>query len=294
MSDISMDVVPNAVQNGRSTIKIAKPAAFNGDKSKFESWFRHVQMYFQFQDVQPTERNKILLTMSYMSEGYASEWSASYFDREEQKNVLQNPYSWRVFKTQLEHSFGPINNRQDTQERLVNFKQGKLPINKYLTKWEQILTTARYGLITDDTNEVDSLIRLLHSNCREAIVQGVEDEVGMIHSHSYVTWVAHLKERGKIIKSHPDKTSTASQKPPYYNPASRPLPNPSAPLARPDADCRNLTGVTFGGHGQLMDLDCQHAQAQGLCYKCSQPGTLPGIVLMLPLTPKEFVRCMKS
>lgn len=62
--------------------------------------------------------------------------------------------------------------------------------------------------------------------------------------------------------------------PPRQQTFARPYPQavarPTAPF--PQHDCRDATGVTYGGLGQPMDVAMNQARARRACYKCGKVG----------------------
>ena len=62
-------VAPTATNNntkGLGKSVLAKPDMFDGDKSKYVQWSRQITMYFARFDNEPSDTQKILMTLSYM------------------------------------------------------------------------------------------------------------------------------------------------------------------------------------------------------------------------------------
>ena len=152
----------------------------------------------------------------------------------------------------------------------------RMPIEEYLTRWGQLLVKAKYVMVAADSNAADYLIHLLRNNIRKSIVYAIEQETGMFTSRNYEDWVDKLLEKGQVLESCPggfdDPTGTQYSPPQIHYPYCPPPPYPidtcpstttttTTPMgvgtATPVSECRNTTGVVYGGQGRPMDLDRQ-------------------------------------
>jgi len=257
----------------KGPFKVSKLANFDSKKEQFSAWFQHVLMYFKSQDITPSPKQKILFTLSYMKSSFAAEWAALVFDCEKMKSLVDR-WSWSTFMKDIKSAFSPINKVHDAQERLSGFTQGKMPIEEYLTWWKQILITAKYSDIRNDTPTTDRLINLLHSNVRNEIIDSVDEELEMYGCRNLEKWLEKILIKGRILEHRQARQTgagTANRR--AGNPNYVPIPKPStSTTALTTTDCRDGTGTTYGGQGQPMDLSRQCAREGNLCYHCHQPG----------------------
>ncbi|KAG1899336.1 uncharacterized protein F5891DRAFT_1189772 [Suillus fuscotomentosus] len=184
--------------------------------------------------------------MSYMKTGYAGEWAALTYDREKAKSASHR-WDWDTFIKDLKVVFSPINEICDAQEHLATFTQGKMPIEEFLTRWMQILVMAEYSNVKANTTTVDHLINILRTNAHINIIDSVDEEPEMYGANR--------------------KTPN-----PTYYPSYKPSTSQSNPTSPTSTDRADGSGVTYGGHGQPMDLSRQHAHEGNLCYRCGQAG----------------------
>jgi hypothetical protein len=269
-----------------STVKMPLPNTFNGDKSKFTDWFRHVEIYWAFKD-EATDKQKILVTCQLMNEGPAGTWSAAYCARQiasanSKSKHAPSTYSWKEFVQALKETYAPINITGDAQARLRTLKQGTTLTDQFLITFTQIMSDAGYGLdIPRDTTEADHLIDLLRTNMNSCIVYTTEDTHQLHKSRDFDAYVKALKEVGKALESRNGGrvpavaaySSTSSTQPPIprYTPTRQ---QTAVPLTAPTAaaDRKDSTGVTYGGQGQPMDLSRSKASKSDRCYNCRGTG----------------------
>lgn len=148
------------------TFKPTKPPpTFNGDKTKFTDWFRHVEMYWAC--IQgATDEQKVLGTCLYMNNGPAATWSGAY-SKTELTKPRNDPHRcvWSTFVTMLKEAYAPISKMADAQAHLCRLKQGTVLTDQYIILFRQVLSDAGYpSTITSDTPEADHVIDVLKMN----------------------------------------------------------------------------------------------------------------------------------
>lgn len=276
--------------NNDDHAKPRKPPVFDGNKAEFNSWWHQIQLYLEASGEEFTDRRQIQLVLTYMQKGYAGEWAASYFNK--MRALLANQhYQWDPFEEALLKAFTLLNKVQEAQAEMARFRQGKMPIEEYLTRWGQLLVKAKCITVEADSNATDYLIYLLHNNVRKGIIYAVEQEGGMFASWDYEAWVAKLLEKGQVLESHPggfDNFVGGQRGPPqtrypYRPPAPRPAEarpptttttTTATPLgtATPISERRDATGIVYGGQGRPMDLDRQRGPrtTPPICYNCKE------------------------
>ena len=256
-----------------------RPKAFNGDKSQFSDWLRHVEMYWLFYD-SATEMQKILVTCELMNEGPAATWSGAWTAAQSGKS--QHSWSWEDFVKDLKEAYAPISETADAQARLRLLKQGSTPTDQFLITFTQIVAEAKYTDVKKDSPEADHLIDVLKANMNPTIVHATEDNHDMVATRDYQEFCSALKKTGKRIEGRhggkvPPTPFTSTNRPAtvprYTQPTPHPLPLRDAPTNAPSTnfgDRRDTTGITYGGQGLPMDVG--RSRRRQVCYNCGQPG----------------------
>ena len=280
--------------NNDDHAKPCKPPVFDGNKAEFNSWWHQIQLYLETSSEEFTDRHKIQLVLTYMQKGYAGEWAVSYFNKMRALPAEQH-YQWDPFEEALLKVFAPLNKVQEAQAEMAQFRQGKMLIEEYLTRWGQLLVKAKCVTVEANSSAANYLIYLLRNNVRKSIVYAVEQEGGMFTSQDYEAWAAKLLEKGQVLESCPggfDNFISGQCGPfqtryPYWPPTPRPTEErpPSTtttatatPLgtATPISERCDATGVVYGGQGRPMDLDRQRGRRTMplICYNCKEEGHL--------------------
>ncbi|KIK93232.1 hypothetical protein PAXRUDRAFT_789100 [Paxillus rubicundulus Ve08.2h10] len=124
-----------------TNVKIPKPQVFT-------DWLQHVQMYFSFYS-NCTEKERILITLSLMNQGYANTWSSAYYRKEEAKSGTK--IDWDEFICALKELFSPINKTGLAHTHLRELKQGNTLTDQFVTMFEQLMVEAGYGSVRNDS-----------------------------------------------------------------------------------------------------------------------------------------------
>ena len=113
-------------------IKLNKPPTFDGSYSKYRSWLQKVELFHRGHKITNDEQ-KIIMTLSYMTEGPALDWCQAYTD-----HALTNDNfgTWAVFKSNLDHRFKDQVTKEKTREKLETFRQERQHIDEFIANLE--------------------------------------------------------------------------------------------------------------------------------------------------------------
>jgi len=119
-------VRPN-IQIGKSIA--SKPDPYDGDQVKYIQWWWCVELYLAGFEEEPSNRQKILIILSYMKgQNIAGHWVDLYVTQ-----GLNSVCSFNKFTEQLKKMFQPPDIRRNAKKRLLALKQGKETVKDFMT-----------------------------------------------------------------------------------------------------------------------------------------------------------------
>src|SRR6202045_165980 len=117
----SMIPLPPMTSNGRGALKLSPPSPFDGDKKKFKSFLRRLNLYFASDPVQfANPENRVILTLSLCSEGTAESWAQITQEKCEYDGWL----SWPEFLESFKAWFDDRTAEEDAYLALDTLRQG--------------------------------------------------------------------------------------------------------------------------------------------------------------------------
>ena len=142
--------------------RVAKPKPFNGKSENVETFFHQLFLVFRDQPHQyETDDAKILLALSYMSEGQAAKWASSITGHLE-RGVF--PYeTYEAFREDVKKSFLTGSDTDKAQYKLEVLRQGDGSAAAYFVNFEEFKNDTGY-------NEA-GLIRLLKNGLNQSLVR---------------------------------------------------------------------------------------------------------------------------
>jgi len=119
-------VRPN-IQIGKSIT--SKPDLYDGDQVKYIQWWQTVELYLARFEEEPSDRQKVLIVLSYIKEqDAAGRWVDLYISQ-----GLNTVCSFNDFADQLKKTFQPPNIQQNAEKCLLALKQGKEMVEDFMT-----------------------------------------------------------------------------------------------------------------------------------------------------------------
>ena len=100
---------------------VPDPGWFDGDRTKFEDWWRGIRLFLKSNIVNRTD-NKITAILAYLREGVAEIYAQKKLDKLDEDNNTQD---WDDFVKEIKTTFSDKSKAIDAEWRIETFKQGK-------------------------------------------------------------------------------------------------------------------------------------------------------------------------
>jgi len=256
--------VVNIPANPPRAIQGAEPPEFSGERNKSDTFLRAVLLSFALQpDRFPTDRHKILYTLTWMKEGSAGAW-AENVSRLMLDAAQPDPYwNWAEFETAFENAFGEPDRAQMSQLQLERLFQGSSSVAEFTARFEALAARTGY-------NDA-ALIANYKRGLRRSILQ-------TIHLTELPTTLQEWKDKALILDSldRAYHNQTGARLPPHPNqripprPINTPRTQPSTTYRPPPGPPPQASAPTSSSSFTPMDID--GARRTGACYNCGQVG----------------------
>jgi len=251
------------VATSSNGIKFNPPTIFDGSYKNYRPFMCDLEIFLAGYGV-TDDAKKILIALSYMRGGHADE-----FVTESYENAVANAGDWGSyadFLLRLKTRFQSKNLIQESREKLERFTQDRMLIDEYFTKLDMTFADAQ---VTNDAEKIRIVERGVDNRILEVIYS---DPIGVpVTYNNYKVkclTIGRMKERYRNLQrihsvSQTTSTHTASSKqaPPVFHTHIHPVP-----------EKKTVSGVTYGGAGQPMELG--QTRAAMLCFNCGKPGHL--------------------
>ena len=112
-------VMTNPSEIGKSFI--LKPKDYDGDKTKFHSWWRSITLYLGGFQAEPSDQQKIMMVLSFMTEKSVACFTNTFL---ENHSTHLDQYVWVEFSQNVSMMFAPLSLRHNTKQKLLTMKQG--------------------------------------------------------------------------------------------------------------------------------------------------------------------------
>lgn len=261
----------NWPRQASSKIVLAEtPPHFDGnDKSRWESWYDTLSTYMAAYGSEfDSEHKKIFFTLSLLRDKErkacpASNWARNYKRQTLQYGSLVPQATFAGLIKELEKTFKDRNVKETAHVRLMNTRQGKVPLADFLQSFELTAEEAGYtpGLDIYDTFLCQTLESLVWDEIRKQLYAGGTEVPG-----EYLA----LKRRMQVIAGNMEREKTLQQRrnwgaPP---PSGKPSGNPRTTNGPVD---RSQIPVSQGG--DKMDVDASKSKCGPFkCYNCGEEG----------------------
>jgi len=134
---------------GKSYLK--KPEPFNGNRREVDNFIYACNLFFEGSSNKdfPTDKQKIIFILSYMSEGEALQWRKNYIETVVKQ--ADGSYTWptkAVFLTAFKATLLNEDEKEESIRKLDNITQGNRTAEEYVNEFQ--LTVSKAGLPTDN------------------------------------------------------------------------------------------------------------------------------------------------
>ena len=259
-------------QNGSRLGKsiATKPDVFTGDKTKFRDWMQGVKWYLMGFDDVPSNRQSILITLSYMKGNNPARRYANLFAETKSIDMMFDD-----FEKDLVATFQLASLKRDAEKELLGLKQKKDQlVEDYFTYMHQLMLRAEY----DENTHASLLVYTAHHRIHNEIVEFVERGQPLLleleHLGRWEKALIHADNTLKDIASR--KRGSSSRNTRFFTPRSSypttqgtMAPTASTSTGASTASVHPNAPGSFGGMGVPMDL--AKARAKGKCQRCGKP-----------------------
>ena len=262
-------VMANPPDIGKSFVP--KPKDYDGDKTKFHSWWRSITLYLGGFQTEPSDQQKIMMVLSFMTEKSAACFADTFL---ENHSTRLDRYQWTEFAQNVSMMFAPSSLQRNAEQKLLTMKQGDRELTEeFLVRFQQAIAEAQVNTVLQGR----FLINLLRSAAKNSDVEFIErSKSNLIESDNFddwvqaIAWASRINEEIEARKKMTCPASSTSLQRFYVSPNYRGTnPRPFQPCTPPTSSnpIPNAAGV-FPGQGPPMDIS--KVRAEGKCFRCGK------------------------
>jgi len=134
---------------------------FNRNQTKFEDWWRGIQLFFKSNRVLETD-NRITVILAHLRGGIAGIYTQRKLDKLDEELGTQD---WEEFVKEIKTMFSDKTKAADAKWKIEFFKQGKQNTMDFMIEFEALVMKA-------DTDELHAIF-LLKKNVRSNIIKTI-------------------------------------------------------------------------------------------------------------------------
>ena len=167
-------------QSAKISKLLADPGSFDGSMVKFEEWWAKVKAW-QAKNYLAMPANTDKLVRAVLSRLEGPRAGSFARTRMEMLNV-GTPYMWAQLCREMEELFRPANQKDWAQKKLREFKQGRLPIDEWIIKFQTYSQSAQLNS--------GQLIDIIEQNIDPSIIcKIIEDDTRPTNLTDYINKV---------------------------------------------------------------------------------------------------------
>ena len=128
--------------------KLRPPTPFSGKREDLRKFLQEIKIFLLGNaDAYPSDLDKILFVLSYMSEGDANSWKEEFFDSAEQISAQAGTTltlgTYKNFIAEIEKDFSPYDAPKDAIYEMKELKLGKTSIEEHVSKFEMLVIKSK-------------------------------------------------------------------------------------------------------------------------------------------------------
>ena len=128
--------------------KLKTPTPFSGKREDLRKFLQEIKIYLLANgDAYPTDLDKVLFVLTYMSNGDANSWKEEFSDSAEQKAAQNNsPLSLGTYKELIDliiKDFSPYDAPKDAIYEMKELKMGNTTIEEHVAKFKMLVTKSK-------------------------------------------------------------------------------------------------------------------------------------------------------
>jgi len=165
--EMSVAPAPAAVANseniqvGLLKNMVPDPGWFDGDQTKFEDWWRGIQLFLKSNRVFETD-NRITAVLAHLREGVVGIYIQKKLDELDKELGTQD---WDDFVKEIKTTFSDKSKAADAEWKIETFKQGKKNTADFIIEFEALAMKA-------ETDELHAVF-LLKKNVQQDIIKTI-------------------------------------------------------------------------------------------------------------------------
>ena len=141
--------------------KFKTPTPFSGKREDLQKFLQEIKIYLLANgNAYPTDLDKVLFVLSYMSNGDANSWKEEFFDSAEQKAAQKNsPLSLGTYQELTDlivKDFSPYNAPKDAIYEMKELKMGNTTIEEHVAS----VATALAGVFAISVNKICKIMEI--------------------------------------------------------------------------------------------------------------------------------------
>jgi len=238
---------------------VPDPGWFDGDRSKFEDWWRGIRLFLKSNRVNGTD-NRITAILARLRGGVVGIYAQKKLDELDEDNDTQD---WNEFVKELKTTFSDKSKAADAEWKIETFKQEKQNTADFMIEFKALAMKA-------DTDELHTIF-LLKKNAQQNIIKTILGYPPIVMPETLKEWKVAITSVGQGYESiegrHDYKTGTGTT----YGGRGQPMDigksNDNFKDGKPK--CFNCNKY---GH---MAKECQSEkkeQETRTCFKCNKKG----------------------
>ena len=153
--------VSENIQAGLPKDMIPDPGWFDGDRSKFEDWWRGIRLFLKSNRVNGTD-DRITMILACLKRGVVGIYTQKKLNKLNEDSDTQD---WDEFVKEIKTTFSDKSKAADAEWKIKTFKQGKRNTADFMIEFEALVMKA-------DTDEL-YIIFLLKKNVRHDIIKTI-------------------------------------------------------------------------------------------------------------------------
>jgi len=154
-------VASENVQAGLPKNIVPDPGWFDGDRTKFEDWWRGIRLFLKSNRVNGTD-DRITTILARLRGGVAGIYAQKKLDKLDENNDTQD---WNNFVKEIKTMFSDKSKAADAEWKIKTFKQGKRNTADFMIEFEALAMKA-------DIDELHAIF-LLKKNVRQDIIKTI-------------------------------------------------------------------------------------------------------------------------
>jgi len=194
--------VSGNAQAGLPKSMVLDPGWFDGDRSKFEDWWRGIRLFLKSNRVTRMD-DRITAILACLRGGVVGIYAQKKLDEFDEDNDTQD---WDEFVKEFKTTFSDKSKAADAKWKIETFKQGKKNTVDFMIEFEVLATKA-------DTDELHAIF-LLKKNVRQDIIKMILGYPPIAMPETLKEWKVAITSVGQGYEStegrHDYKTGTGT------------------------------------------------------------------------------------